>query len=105
MQSSASPALSNCVDPGASAECSWGLRGEGLSETSSVWAGRHGLSGYWGPQATADGIQSCENSRLRLSFGGETNSMRTEEELMEDYTGIYTTLSAIQVRDWKSVYS
>ena len=102
MQSSDSPALSNSVDP--SAEVSWGLRGEGLSETSSIWTGRPGLSGSWGPQATAGSILSCENSRLRLSFGGETNRMRTEEELMEDYTGIYTTLSAIQVTDWNSVY-
>ena len=89
MQSNDSPALSNSVDPWASSEGSLVLRGEGLSETSCVWTDSPGLSGYWGPQGTAEG---------RLRCGGETSSMRTEEELMEDYKGIYSTLTAIQVR-------
>ena len=101
MESSDSPPHS--VDPCVSAEGSLGLRGERLSETSCVWTDIPQLSESWGPRATAEGRLRCGAETLRC--GAETNRMRTEEELMEDYTGIYTTLSAIQVRDWNSVDS
>ena len=94
MESSDSPA--HFVDRLDSAEGSLGLRGEELSETNCVWTGSPGLSGSTGPQATAEGGLRC---------GGETSRMRTEEELMEDYTGIYSTLTAIQVREKNSVES
>ena len=107
MQSSDSPAQSNSGDACGSAEGLLGLRGEeGLSETGREWTDSPGLSGFWGPHSTAEGALRCvgETSRMTLGCGGEISRMRTEEELMNDYTGIYSTLSAIQVREWNSVY-